>query len=140
MKKLCIIAACFTLPLFGQPSATNQIYNKQLKKMEDKAEQKELEKSERAAALKKSSGGNEIMVIDPLARAQDFAEAHKYLTFHKSSAPVSFKLADDRILTNVLNVEYMKGGTLVIFTLNTTKGIKYEVVNIEDIKSMSNDR
>ncbi|MCH9630148.1 MAG: hypothetical protein S4CHLAM37_01410 [Chlamydiia bacterium] len=140
MKKLFVIAAFFALPLFGQPTAANSVYQKQLKKMEAKSERKELEQTEKAAAAKKASMGSEIMIIEPLARAQDFAEAYKYLHFHKSSSPVMFQLKNNKVLKNVLDVEIMKGGTLVIFTLNTTKGVKYEVVNIEDIKSLGHEK
>ncbi|PCI92368.1 hypothetical protein COB11_07555 [Candidatus Aerophobetes bacterium] len=140
MKKLCVIAMLFALPLFGQQTAASSVYNKQLNKMEAKPERKELMSTEKTAAAQKAHESSEIMIIEPLARAQDFAEAYKYLNFHKSSAPVMFKLRNHKVLKNVLDIEIMKGGTLVIFTLNTTKGIKYEVVNIEDIKSMGNDK
>ena len=118
--------------------AGNAPYNQALKTMEAKAEQKQLLQSTQAATSQKLTSP-EVMIIDPSVRAQDFKEAFTYLMQYKAGAPLFFELQDKEKLYNVLELFLMKGGTLVIFKINTTQGLKYRVVKTEDIVSIGND-
>lgn len=117
--------------------ASNAPYNQALKTMEAKAEQHQLSAQTAAAAQK--LGSPEVMMIDPSIRAQDFKEAFTYLSQYKGGAPLFFELQDQEKLYNVLDLSLMKGGTLVIFKINTTQGLKYRVVKIEDVRSIGVD-
>lgn len=119
--------------------ASNTPYNQALKTMTTKAEEKQLmSKPEQAASSQKISNP-EVMIIDPAIRAQDFKEAFHYLSEYKAGSPLFFELQDKEKLYNVLELSLMKGGTLVIFKMNTTQGLKYRVVKTEDIISIGND-
>lgn len=136
MKSFIAAASLLTLPLFAQVGG-NSAYNAQLKKMEAEAEQKELAKAEKTVAAR-HTGMQEVMIIEPLTRAQDIEEAFKYLRTRKAAAPVTFYLNNGHTLSNVLDMAVMKGGSIFIFTVNSTKGIRYEVVKTEDIKTLGN--
>jgi hypothetical protein len=116
--------------------ASNSPYNQALKSMEAKAEQKQLAQTQQAAI---SQRGPEVMVIDPSIRAQDFKEAFTYLMQYKAGSPIFFELQDKEKLYNVLDISLMKGGSLMIFKINTTQGMKYRVIKVEDIFSIGND-
>ena len=106
--------------------------------MEAQAEQKQILQTAQAGAAEKTQGP-EIMMIDPLTRAQDFKEAFTYLSLYKTGSLIYFELASHEKLYNILDLSLMKGGTLVIFKLNTTQGVKYRVVKTEMISSIGND-
>lgn len=116
--------------------ASNAPYNQALKSMEAKAEQKQLAQTQQAAISQKSP---EVMIIDPSIRAQDFKEAFTYLMQYKAGSPIFFELQDKEKLYNVLDISLMKGGSLMIFKINTTQGMKYRVIKVEDIFSIGND-
>jgi hypothetical protein len=119
--------------------ASNAPYNQALKTMEAKAEQKQIMKQTQEAATSQKVGSSDVMIIEPSVRAQDFKEAFTYLTEYKAGSPLYFELQDKEKLYNVLDLSLMKGGTIVIFKINTTQGLKYRVVKTEDIVSMGND-
>jgi hypothetical protein len=119
--------------------AGNAPYNQALKTMESKAEDKQIMKQTQQAASSFKSAGSEVMIVEPSVRAQDFKEAFHYLSEYKAGSPLFFELQDKEKLYNVLDLSLMKGGTLVIFKINTTQGLKYRVVKTEDIVSLGND-
>lgn len=142
MYRLLLAFSIFAFPLFAQDidagqAAQNALYSKQVKSMQDKAMQEELKKQQAVTA--KAPQNQEVMIIEPLARAQDLLEAFTYLRSKKPSSPVVFHLASGKIVTSVMDVSVMKGGSLVIFTTNTTQGIKYEVVKTEDIATIGHE-
>lgn len=116
--------------------AANAPYNQQLKTMETQAAQKQLTQQ---AAMAPRVSSPEVMIIDPSVRAQDFKEAFSYLMQYKAGAPIFFELQDKEKLYNVLDISLMKGGTVMIFRINTTQGLKYRVVKIEDVASIGSD-
>lgn len=109
--------------------------NKSLNKMESEALKKQVTNSEatHAAASKSAS---EVMIIEPSTRANDFKEAYQYLRSQKTGSRISFQLSSGPKLSNVVDLDIMKGGSLVIFKMTTTKGLQYKVVRIEDIVSI----
>lgn len=133
MKKfLSILLSSAVLLVFSQQE-TNDSMNSQYFNNPTESFPK---KTQNAVASGKSS---EVMIIDPLTRAADFKEAYQFLKTQKAGTTVSFQLTNDEVLTHVLSFEVMKGGSLVIFKLNTNHGIKYKVVKIENIDSISID-
>ncbi|MEI8300408.1 MAG: hypothetical protein WCG10_02190 [Chlamydiota bacterium] len=135
-----LIAPITTLTAKANPAITGNTaaYNSTLKTMETKSEQDELLKTTKATATQKATSP-EVMIIDPATRAQDFKEAFNYLSLYKAGSPVYFELENNEKLYSVLDLSLMKGGTLVIFKINTTQGIKYRVVKTETIAAIGND-
>lgn len=145
---LTLIAMTISIyPLAASPDtssikANNAPYNQALKTMEAKAETKQIlkqTKEKEAATSSQKISSPEVMIIDPAVRAQDFKEAFSYLSEYKAGSPLFFELQDKEKLYNVLDLSLMKGGTIVIFRMNTTQGLKYRVVKTEDIVSIGND-
>ena len=85
-----------------------------------------------AAAAQKSQSEDTIL-INPQARANDWAQAYKFLSTRQAAIPVSFMLTNGQKIDNIVNVMVMSGGTLLAFELNTSAGVKYDIVKVEDI-------
>ncbi len=144
-KNLSLILALLIIPIITEAAKANpaivgstSAYNSTLKTMEAKSEQDELLKTTKATATQKAISP-EVMIIDPSTRAQDFKEAFNYLSLYKAGSPVYFELENNEKLYSVLDLSLMKGGTLVIFKINTTQGIKYRVVKTETIAGIGTD-
>ena len=86
-----------------------------------------------AAATTRSS---EILIIDPAARAKDLQGAFQFIRQSNPGVKLSVKLTSGEHLTDILSIDPMEGGTLVIFKLNTLHGVKYQVEKIENIDSI----
>jgi hypothetical protein len=79
----------------------------------------------------------EVMVISPQNRAQDFKEAFDYLKKIQTQSKITFTLKDHTKLSQVLDVLVMPGGTMLNFKINTVQGIQYQIIPIEDIRTIS---
>ncbi len=139
MKTLYLFSFCLlTASLFSEENLlpTKQTYpvNKEFQQMENKAFRKEVTSQQTTTAA--SKGSTEVMIIEPSTRAGDFKEAYQYLRAQKSGSRVTFRLADGKSLSNVIDLDIMKGGSLVIFKMSTTSGLQFKVVRIEDITSI----
>ena len=97
--------------------------------------------AESAAIVTAKSGAakssNEIMIISPDMRAKDIQSAIQYLRQHVPTSKPTIKLIDGSTIKNIMNVDVMPGGTILIFKISSLKGMLYKVVNIEDIGSLS---
>lgn len=108
-----------------------------LEEKSDKSSNK-LSKAEKGAAAKKSSSkeSNEMMIISPEGRAQDIKAAIEFLKKRSPTAKPSIKMSNGSIISGILDVDVMPGGTVLIFQLASLKGIQYQVENIENINSI----
>lgn len=118
--------------------AENAPYNQMLQKMETKTEDKLAMKSQ-AAAVSKAPGETSVVIVDPLVRATDFKDAYNFIVQYKAGAPIFFELQNGEKLYNVIDLSVMKGGSIVIFKMNSTQGQKFKVVKTEDITSIGID-
>ena len=73
------------------------------------------------------------MMVTPAARAADFQQAFDLLKKEKSSGKVYFELSDGTTIGNVIDMAPMSNSTVILFRYNTSQGIQYQVVKIEDI-------
>ncbi len=73
------------------------------------------------------------MMISPSSRAADFQQAFEQLRKEKSAGKVYFQLADGTTIANVIDMNLMTNSTLVIFRFNSSQGIRFQVVKVEDI-------
>lgn len=119
--------------------AENAPFNQMLQKMETKKEDQLAMNSQAAAAGAKASGETSVVIVDPLVRAADFKEAFSYLSQYKAGSPIFFALQNGEKLYNIIDLSVMKGGSLVIFKMNSTQGQKIKVVKTEDIVSLGID-
>lgn len=119
--------------------AENAPFNQMLQKMETKKENQLAMTSQAAAAGVKTSGENSVVIVDPLVRAADFKEAFNYLSQYKAGSPIFFALQNGEKLYNIIDLSVMKGGSIVIFKMNSTQGQKIKVVKTEDILSLGID-
>jgi len=74
-----------------------------------------------------------VMIIDPKQRADDYVKAFAMLSQEKSATKVYFELAGGEKITNVIDLKVMPSSTVIVFRYNTPQGIKFQVVDIEDI-------
>ena len=86
-----------------------------------------------------SPGGpsQEMMIIPPHDRAADLLEAYLFLKQHNIASSILVIMKDKSTLTNILDIQIMKNGTLLIFKVNTLQGEKYMLVKTEDVDSLS---
>ena len=94
-------------------------------------------KSEVTASLNQGHiNSSEVMLIDPEMRAKDFQSAFDYLKNSNTAAKIFVKLKSGHSISEIISMEVMPQGTLIIFQTNTTQGVKYDVINIENIESI----
>ncbi|PCI76786.1 hypothetical protein COB21_03950 [Candidatus Aerophobetes bacterium] len=156
---MCLTLLCFT-PVFaltpktpadkqmGNSSKTNST-QKYVDVDQDDGEfnaigSKKKKKSTKSSSAKKHvaamhSTGDMVMIINPEMRAQDLNEAFAFLRKMSKTRAISMTLLDGRSFTHVLSMDVMKGGTMVIVKTSTTKGVKYHVVNIENIENITHE-
>ncbi|NGX50164.1 MAG: hypothetical protein K1060chlam2_00005 [Chlamydiae bacterium] len=82
-------------------------------------------------------GQSEVMIITPASRAKDIHSAFQYLRTMSPATKIGVKLTDGSIISEILDINVMPGGTMIIFKINTMKGEKYRVVKIEQIDSLT---
>ena len=101
------------------------------------AESKSFEDKMSAAVAPKKTGANDIMIINPDNRAKDFKAAFDILQQEVQGSKIVFTLTDKSTISDIMEIQVLPGGTMLSFMLNTTKGIKYKIVPIEQIKSIT---
>jgi hypothetical protein len=90
-----------------------------------------------AAKESQTKGQSEIMIISPEARAKDLLSAFQYLKKMSVAIKLGVKLIDGSLISEILDMEVMPGGTMIIFKINSMKGQKYRVVKIESIDTIT---
>ncbi|NGX37761.1 MAG: hypothetical protein K1000chlam2_00923 [Chlamydiae bacterium] len=113
--------------LFLQTPATQPAEQKE-QKLRAQTQKKETEAIGEMMKMSRS-----VMIIDPKERANDYMKAFEMLRQEKSTSKVFFDLSDGSKISSVIDMKLMPGGSLVIFRYSTPHGIKYQVVEIEDI-------
>lgn len=135
MKKSLLIALiCFSSLLVAQEPiysvSSSQFYHKQA------APHPDLNPAV-AANSAQTKGQNEIMIIAPEKRANDLLSAFHFLKKANAAAKIAVRLNDGSFITEILEMELMPGGTMIIFKMNSMKGQQYKVVKIEDIDTLT---
>ena len=90
------------------------------------------------AKLGQPQGPSEIMIIYPEARAKDLVSAFLYLKKMSVATQMGVKLIDGTVITGILDMEVMPGGTIVIIKINTMKGQEYRAIKTETIDALIN--
>ncbi len=79
---------------------------------------------------------NSYMMISPTSRAMDFQTAFENLRKEKSTGKVYFQLADGSTISNVIEMTLLPNSTLILFRFNSSQGIRFQVVKVEDIMNI----
>ena len=113
----------------------------QYAQMQELAQAKEpaepTKKPEKAAATKVSEKAQMgIMIIPPDMRAKDISEAFNSLKQANPAAKIMVKLVNGTEITDILSIDTMTGGTMLIFRINSMQGMKVQVVKIEEIDTI----
>jgi hypothetical protein len=77
------------------------------------------------------------MMISPADRALDFEQAFELLRKEKTTGKVFFQLSDGSIISNVIEMTLLPNSTLFLLRFNSQQGIRFQVVKIEEIKTIS---
>ncbi|MGE0198950.1 MAG: hypothetical protein AB7N99_01780 [Simkaniaceae bacterium] len=96
--------------------------------------------SEKAAAAKdgQMKGVSEIMIITPESRAKDLLSAFQYLKKMSAASKIGVKLTSGSTITDIIDMDVMPAGTMIIFKINSIKGQQFRIVKIEDIDTLTN--
>jgi hypothetical protein len=79
-----------------------------------------------------SNDTRSIMVIEPTKRSEDIKSIVELLRKDKPTSKIFFKLSNG-IINNVLEVQLMTNGTILLIKSSSLQGIKYNAILTEDI-------
>ncbi|MBS0604696.1 MAG: hypothetical protein JSS60_06640 [Verrucomicrobia bacterium] len=85
----------------------------------------------------RGSSMQSYMMISPTARALDFQSAFETMRKEKTTGKVYFQLADGSTISNVIDMTLLPNSTLFLFRFNSSQGIRFQVVKVEDILNIS---
>ncbi len=71
--------------------------------------------------------------VEAKARAQDYLQAFDMLRKEKTTGKVQFLLKDGSAVSNIIDIQLMEQGSLLLFRFNSSQGIRFRVVALEDI-------
>lgn len=74
--------------------------------------------------------------VEPKARALDYIQAFSFLRQEKTTSKVAFFLKDGSSISNVIDIQLMDQGSLLILRFNSGQGIKFRVLGLEEIASL----
>lgn len=95
---------------------------------------------EKVVAVKKAQSmrQKDIMIISPKSRTHDLLSAFQFLKKMSPATKVGVRLTDGSVISEILDMDVMPEGTMIIFKINTLKGQKFKIVNIENIEALIN--
>ncbi len=92
-----------------------------------------------AAVARAKGAGNDILVITAQERATDIKHVFEFLEKKQQSQMLSITLSNGSVIKNILTIDVMPGGTLMLIKANTMKGQGYQVVPTEEVKEVTID-
>lgn len=87
-------------------------------------------------SLAKEASAQSYMIIPPNHRMSDYQQAFELLKKEKTSGKVYFQLTNGTTIGNVIDMTPMAHSTLVLFRYNSSQGIKFQVVKVEEIANI----
>ena len=100
------------------------------------AMQQEMAQMAASSESAKNSGASALFMINPADRAKDFMDTFDYLKKVQPSAKPTFRLMDKSMISNIISIEVSSGGSLLVFKVGSTQGVKYRVVKVEEIDTI----
>lgn len=139
MKKYLIMALLSSSILMAAQEPIYTVSSSQYFQNQPKLTENESSTHKAVAAKESQSGGqSEIMIITPESRAQDIVSAFQFLRKMSAGTKIAVKLTNGSLLTEIMDMEVMPGGTMIIFKVTTMKGQQYRVEKIENIDTLTN--
>ena len=93
-----------------------------------------------AAAMKHAGGSSDmVMIINPEMRSKDLKDALTFLKKTMGNQPVAVTLTDGQIISNIMSIDVMPAGTMLVLKTSTVKGVKYHVVGIESVENIGHE-
>ena len=123
-------APIYLIPPKGEESLTEHASSSHEKNQEEGA----------AVSLKardKREPCGAMMIISPEARAKDLQAAIKLLLAQTPSKKPSITLKSGMRLQDIIEVELMPSGTLLMIKAFSVKGIQTHIVGVEEVQSVS---
>lgn len=120
------------LPIYVAPPTSVPTINK----TEKKEAPKQATSSEIAAIKQSQTGSHEVMIISPELRAKDIKAAIQYLKTRSPASKPIVKLINRTNIENIIDIDMMPGGTILIFQVSSLKGIQYKLAKTEDIDTL----
>ena len=143
MKKtfiLFFLFTCFTFLKAKEPahSVSQKTYFRSQKQQQEvrTAQPSHPSYKEIATTLPFSSKQSEVMIIQPEMRAKDIQESFEYLKTMNPGEKLAVKLISGALITEIMDIKVMKGGTMIIFRINSSQGQKFHVVKTEQIDTL----
>src|SRR3989344_637004 len=84
-----------------------------------------------SVAQQGSSGGDpanktpEVMLIQPGERSNDIVQAFNYIKIHSVTSKFEVTLTTGDLISNILSMQTMPSGTMIIFEVSTLQGNQY---------------
>lgn len=79
---------------------------------------------------------DEMLVVSPLARSGDIKAAWNYFKKNKPTSKLIIHTKDNQY-SNIVDMDVMPGGTIIIIKTSTTSGEVYQLIPIEQVKGIS---
>ncbi len=130
MSKLKFFLPLLVSPLFAAPLSPEQAEEAKIHMLEMAAQQQQQQKKEKPPS-------DEMMVVTPEARSSDLKQAFELLSRGRGSHNIVVTLNDGQMLKNILDLNVMNKGTLIVFELNTVRGLQYKVVKTDNVKTIT---
>ena len=77
-----------------------------------------------------------IMILNPKERAEDYVKAFEMLKKNKPSSKIYFRLSSNKIINNIIDMNMLENGSLILFKTSSTKGTNFLIVPTEEIESV----
>ncbi|MBF8263601.1 MAG: hypothetical protein HW387_1266 [Parachlamydiales bacterium] len=91
---------------------------------------------ETTAPAQIQSGYRSTLIIEAKARSEDIIKAYELLKREKPTLKISARTYSGQILSNIADITPMPNGTLLLFRIASTQGVKNQFVSVEDVADL----
>ncbi len=79
---------------------------------------------------------SDVIIVDPKVMANDWVSAFHSLQ-SKNLPNITFTLRGNKTVTNIVSIEPLSGGYLLLFHVRTVQGPRYQIIKTSDILSLA---
>lgn len=99
-------------------------------------EEKKEPPTEQVAAATRNSD-QPLILIQPKARAEDFAKAFELLKKSSPTSRILLQTYSGQTLTGLTDITVLPNGTLVMLKLTGPQGLKTQILPVDDLKDLT---
>ncbi len=92
--------------------------------------------TEQVAAATRSSD-QPLILIQPKARAEDFAKAFELLKKSSPTSRILLQTYSGQTITGLTDITILPNGTLVMLKLTGPQGLKTQIIPVDDLKDLT---